>query len=190
MSTRTDLLVTAELLLRTKGYAAFSYADLADEIGIKKASIHHHFPTKEHLGAAVIESYLFRFKKKLTLINEDSADVLARLKNFSEFFIDSSNSGALPLCGALAAELSVLPEALKQLTRQFFEVHLAWLKNNLALGQSLNVIKAELDPEALARALLSVLEGGSFVAWALSEKVTDLVGFNLILNSSVVTGRT
>ena len=63
MSTRSDLLTAAELLLRTKGYSAFSYADLAQEIGIKKASIHHHFPTKEGLGIAVIESYLFRFTK-------------------------------------------------------------------------------------------------------------------------------
>ncbi|WP_425273146.1 TetR/AcrR family transcriptional regulator [Pseudomonas lactucae] len=49
MSTRSDLLSSAEILLRTKGYAAFSYADLAAEIGIKKASIHHHFQPRKAL---------------------------------------------------------------------------------------------------------------------------------------------
>ncbi len=67
MSTRSDLLTSAEVLLRTKGYAAFSYADLAEDIGIKKASIHHHFPTKEGLAIAIVESYLFRFKSSWTL---------------------------------------------------------------------------------------------------------------------------
>jgi len=82
MSTRSEILVTAELLLRTKGYAAFSYGDLADEVGIKKASVHHHFPTKEGLSIAIVESYLFRFKKSLVQINDDNVDVVARLRFF------------------------------------------------------------------------------------------------------------
>ncbi|MFJ2445240.1 MULTISPECIES: TetR/AcrR family transcriptional regulator [unclassified Pseudomonas] len=187
MSTRSDLLTTAELLLRTKGYAAFSYADLADEIGIKKASIHHHFPTKEGLGIAVIESYLFRFEKNLELINEENSDTVVRLNEFCKLFVDSSKNGMLPLCGALAAELSALPDSLKELTRKFFEIHLAWLESNLVLGQSENVIKADVNPKAVSRAILSLLEGSSFVSWALSETVVDQSGFDLILNGIIVS---
>ncbi|MBD8235911.1 TetR/AcrR family transcriptional regulator [Pseudomonas fluorescens] len=187
MSTRSELLTIAELLLRTKGYAAFSYADLADEIGIKKASIHHHFPTKEGLGIAVIDSYLFRFVKSLELINEESSDTIARLREFSKLFIDSSKNGMLPLCGALAAELSALPDSLKGLTRRFFEIHIAWLENNLALGQSEKVIKADLNPRTVSRAILSVLEGSSFISWALNDTVVDQSGFDLILNNIVVS---
>ncbi|MDN4546755.1 TetR/AcrR family transcriptional regulator [Pseudomonas sp. C32] len=185
MSTRSDLLGTAELLLRTKGYAAFSYADLADEIGIKKASIHHHFPTKEGLGIAVIESYLFRFEKNLELINEKSSDTIVRLEEFCKLFVDSSKNGMLPLCGALAAELSALPDSLKELTRKFFEIHLAWLESNLLLGQSERVIKGDVNPKAVSRAILSLLEGSSFVSWALSDTVVDQSGFDLILNSII-----
>ncbi|VVP91295.1 hypothetical protein PS925_01414 [Pseudomonas fluorescens] len=187
MSTRSDLLTTAELLLRTKGYAAFSYADLADEIGIKKASIHHHFPTKEGLGIAVIESYLFRFSKNLESINEESHDVVARLEAFAELFVDSSDNGMLPLCGALAAELSALPESLKELTKKFFEIHISWLESNLVIGQSQKVIKPDLNPREVSRAILSLLEGSSFVSWALSDKVVDQSGFNLILQNIIVS---
>lgn len=187
MSTRSDLLTTAELLLRTKGYAAFSYADLADEIGIKKASIHHHFPTKEGLGIAVIESYLFRFNKNLESINEESPDVIVRLKAFSELFVDSLENDMLPLCGALAAELSALPDSLKELTRKFFEIHIAWLESNLVLGQSGKVIKADLNPKEVARAILSLLEGSSFVSWALNDKVVGQPGFDLILKDIIVS---
>lgn len=187
MSTRSDLLITAELLLRTKGYAAFSYADLADEIGIKKASIHHHFPTKEGLGIAVIESYLFRFEKNLALINEQSPDALVRLNAFASLFVDSSENGMLPLCGALAAELSALPESLKELTRKFFQIHLLWLESNLAKGQAENLIRGDLNPKEISRAILNILEGDSFVSWALSDKVGSQSGFSLILKSIVVS---
>ena len=59
--TRARLLAEAEVLLRTKGYAAFSYADLAERIAIRKASIHHHFPTKEALLTALVDEYLAKF---------------------------------------------------------------------------------------------------------------------------------
>ena len=187
MSTRSDLLTAAELLLRTKGYSAFSYADLAQEIGIKKASIHHHFPTKEGLGIAVIESYLFRFTKNLDLINEESSDTIIRLKAFSSLFVDSSKNGMLPLCGALAAELSALPDSLKELTRKFFEIHISWLEENIAKGQGESVIKADLNPKEISRAILSLLEGSSFVSWALNDNVVDQSGFDFILQKIIIS---
>jgi AcrR family transcriptional regulator len=60
--TRERLLRETETLLRTCGYAACSYADLSERVGIRKASIHHHFRTKEDLGAALIDSYLVKFE--------------------------------------------------------------------------------------------------------------------------------
>ena len=55
MDTRTALLESAERTARQRGYDGFSYADLADDVGIRKASIHHHFPTKATLALALIE---------------------------------------------------------------------------------------------------------------------------------------
>lgn len=49
MDTRESLIKSAEYMLRSKGYAAFSYADLEKAVGIRKASIHHHFPKKKIL---------------------------------------------------------------------------------------------------------------------------------------------
>ena len=55
IDTRASLIKSAEYMLRSKGYAAFSYADLEKVVGIKKASIHHHFQKKEDLGEVIIE---------------------------------------------------------------------------------------------------------------------------------------
>ena len=181
MSTRSDLLTSAEILLRTKGYAAFSYADLADEIGIKKASIHHHFPTKEGMAIAIVESYLFRFRKQLEAINDENDGAVDRLKAFAVMFAHSSDNGMLPLCGALAAELLALPESLKAMTKDFFEIHLTWLQENIKQGQDQGLLKPELDVITVSRFILNALEGASFVSWAMSDDYEKSSGFDLIL---------
>ena len=55
------LMDLAEARIRDKGYAGFSFRDLAAEAGIKSASVHHHFPTKAKLAAAVAHRYAKRF---------------------------------------------------------------------------------------------------------------------------------
>ncbi len=47
----------AHQLLADRGFSAFSYADIAEAVQIRKASIHHHFPTKAALVVAVLERH-------------------------------------------------------------------------------------------------------------------------------------
>lgn len=107
-------------LLRSKGYANFSYSDLEKVIQIRKASIHYHFPSKEDLGREIIEQSIQQTQAHLQQIEDLHDDVIARLKTFAEVFIQSQQEQLLPLCGALAAQMSVLPETLQALTRQYF----------------------------------------------------------------------
>ena len=44
---------SAQHLVQTRGYHAFSYADIAEEVGSRKASIHYYFPSKTDLGKAL-----------------------------------------------------------------------------------------------------------------------------------------
>ncbi|MEL7519278.1 MAG: TetR/AcrR family transcriptional regulator, partial [Pseudomonadota bacterium] len=73
MSTRDILTDLGEVAIRRFGYGGFSYADLARDAGIKKASIHHHFPAKADLGLAVLERYAQRLKETLEAISATSA---------------------------------------------------------------------------------------------------------------------
>lgn len=59
--TAQRLMDLAEAHIRDAGYGGFSFRDLAAEIGIKSASVHHHFPTKAILAAAVARRYGDRF---------------------------------------------------------------------------------------------------------------------------------
>ncbi|MFL6897289.1 TetR/AcrR family transcriptional regulator [Enterobacter roggenkampii] len=54
MSTHDSLIELTDTLIQQNGYQGFSYADLADGLGIRKASIHYHFQTKTDLGACLL----------------------------------------------------------------------------------------------------------------------------------------
>ena len=56
--TAERILDIAERLLQTRGFTNFSYADIAAELGITKASLHYHFPGKGELGQALISRYI------------------------------------------------------------------------------------------------------------------------------------
>ena len=89
----------------------------------------------------------------------------------------------LPLCGALAAELLALPESLKEMTKDFFEIHLTWLQANIKQGQDRGELKADLDVSRVSRFILNTLEGASFVSWAMSDDYENSSGFDLILST-------
>lgn len=48
------ILRTTDSLMMQRGYSAFSYADISEAVGIRKASIHYHFPSKAALVIAVL----------------------------------------------------------------------------------------------------------------------------------------
>lgn len=54
---KNEILDCAQTLIQKRGYNGFSYADISSTVGIRKASIHHHFSTKVDLAVAVVERY-------------------------------------------------------------------------------------------------------------------------------------
>ncbi len=186
ITTKAALMNCAETQMRSKGYSAFSYADLAVEVGIRKASIHHHFPTKECLGAELINDYINRFNETLASIEAMHLDPLQRLRAFSRLFVISANEGLLPLCGALAAEMAALPLSLQGLTRDFFNSQLAWLQCTLRDAVRQQNWSLGTSAENFAFMLLSMLEGASLINWTLDQSTDPLAGFNHLLEMAAV----
>lgn len=169
METRDLLLKEAEALMRTRGYAAFSYADLSERVGIRKASIHHHFPSKEALGQALIDSYLENFDAALAAVLAEETSAEARLSRYAGFFVASMADGMMPLCGALSAEAFVLPNSLQSRVHRFFDMHLEWLEKVVGDGIEAGELRAGTAPRRIATLILSTMEGASLVAWAVKD---------------------
>lgn len=183
MTSHTSQLILqqAEILIRTRGYAAFSYADLAETLGVTKAAIHYYYPGKEDLVVALTEDYVCRFRAELAAIKAAPTSVGQRLRRYGDLFLAGFEKGMLPYCGALAAERAALPVRMHPQIEAFFQIHLAWLGDMLAEARGNGSFRSPLRNEQIALTLLSTLEGGSFVGWALDRKAVVLSAFEAVL---------
>src|SRR5437588_12303592 len=85
-STAERILDIAERLVQTRGFSNFSYADIAAELGITKASLHYHFPGKAELGEALITRYAERFAEALGRIDDEQPDARHKLEAYAELY--------------------------------------------------------------------------------------------------------
>src|SRR5947209_5357593 len=86
--TAERILDIAERLVQTRGFNNFSYADIAAELGITKASLHYHYPGKAELGEALITRYAERFSEALSQIDRDLPDAHGRLEAYARLYAD------------------------------------------------------------------------------------------------------
>jgi TetR/AcrR family transcriptional regulator, transcriptional repressor for nem operon len=167
--TRIRLLKEAYSLMCSHGYSAFSYADLAKTIGISKASIHHHFPSKENLGEAVISSAYVDTQQKLQEIRLNFPDFMSRIAQYMALFSQQSECLQLPLCCSLSAEFANLPNSIQLQTQAYFEMQIDWLKEILQSAQETAEINTQINIDDLALTILKLFEGTCIVARVLQK---------------------
>jgi TetR/AcrR family transcriptional repressor of nem operon len=157
----TRIVDAAEGLIQAVGYNGFSYDDVAQVVGIRKPSIHHHFPTKAELGAVVVQRYTQRFMNMLAEIVQLELTLSGRLRSYARLFETTyAKDRRLCLCGMLGAESDGLPPNVNQEVRDFFGKNLAWLKSVLQDGVKKGEIEPRCSVEVLAKLVLAALEGG------------------------------
>ncbi len=163
-NTRTQILDIAERLIRTGGYNNCSFRDIAAEIGIKSASVHHHFATKEDLAVVVAQQYSERF---FLALGDPKSPPQSRKKQVerycSVFRLAYTSSGRACLCGVLAGEAGLLPERLQVEVSKFIDGNVQWLESALASsGTGTSGKKSGLRAHALH--IYSALQGAMGVA--------------------------
>ena len=160
----TAILDVSEQLAQTRGYNGFSYADVATELGVTKASLHYHFPSKAHLGAALIERYQRTFGTALETIDGHSDDPAEKLRRYVDLYDSVLRSDRMCLCGMLAAEYATLPTSMQERLTSFFDANERWLAAVLLSGVQRRSFAFTEPPNARARVLLGALEGAMLVA--------------------------
>src|SRR5262249_16482048 len=151
-----------------------SYRDLADQVGIKTASIHYHFPTKGDLAVAMVENHREQFKKAQDQLDADETDPRRRLEQFVRLFqantIGCDNRMCLAAILALeAGEQETLPEGVGQAVQRLFAQNEAWLAKLLEEGRKARKFHFKGPPEATARSFFSSLEGALLTARAFRD---------------------
>ena len=162
--TATRILDAAERLVQRSGFNGFSYADVAEELGITKAALHYHFPGKAELGDALMQRYAARFEAALDEVSRTEPDAHAKLRAYARLYADVFQDERMCLCGMLAADYMTLPEPMRRSVVRFFDDNETWLATILDEGRNAGTLTFTGPSREVARTILSGLEGGMLVA--------------------------
>ena len=179
--TKQRIMDAARLTVQAHGYSRLSFRELAKEVGIKSASVHHHFPTKADLGAAVARRYWEVTAAALEAMLAETSDPVRCLHQYPDIFRKSlENDNRLCLCSFMAAEYEDLPEPVKKEVQTFTDVNVAWLSRVLFAA---NGVSSE-ESERRARAIFAAVAGAQLIARSRS----DIALYDAIIESYRVAG--
>jgi TetR/AcrR family transcriptional repressor of nem operon len=187
--TAEQILDLAETLIQTRGYSAFSYQDIADNLGIRKASIHYHFPSKTDLGVAVVDRYVARFGAALAAIAEDqSQSSMAMLDFYAEPYVAYAETpDRVCLSAALAGEILALPPELRSRVDCFFRTHQTWLTGILKRGAARGEFKLAAPAAKVGRFIFGALQGALLVKRTTGD-VTQLRDVIMVMKLQLTAG--
>jgi TetR/AcrR family transcriptional repressor of nem operon len=164
LSTADRALDVAERLVQIRGFNGVSYADIAEELQITKASLHYHFRSKGELGHALISRYSTRFAAALAEIDREISQPRAKLDAYVEIYTGVLRGDRMCLCGMLAAEYETLPAPMGEAVITFFRDNEAWLGKVVSQGQTDGSLSPRLTPGEASQMILSGLEGAMLLA--------------------------
>ncbi len=164
MDTPEQILDVAERLVQTRGFNAFSYADVAAELGVTKPALHYHFAGKAELGEALLARYTDRFEAALDDIDARGVDGRSKLKAYADLYAQVLAQDRMCLCGMLAADYTTLSEPMREAVIAFFDGNESWLARVLERGKRDGDLAFSGSSRDAARLIIGSLEGAMLVA--------------------------
>ncbi len=160
--TRQLILRAARELIQTRSYLGLSFQELADRVGIRKASLYHHFESKEALGIAVIERASEVFEQWIS--HHASQSPQARLLAYIGMLRDRVGAGER-MCpgGAMGPGWDCIEPGLQDAVRGMAKQHLNWLTHTIA-EMPAALSPASLTPAQQAAHFYATGQGALFLA--------------------------
>ena|ERR1700744_1284716 len=169
--TATNILAHARSLIIEGGYNGFSYADIASQIGIRKPSIHHHFPTKADLVQVLIARYRDEARQGMAELERHVQDPMLLLQRYIGYWEVCILDATAPicLCALLASELPLLPEHVAAEVKAHFRDLSSWLTSVFERGAQQGRLQLINTPRIEAEALMATVHGAMLSARAYGE---------------------
>lgn len=168
INTSEEILTSARSLIVAGGYNAFSYADIAEVVGIRKASIHHYYPSKVDLVRALLVQYREGSEAGLGQMAAAIPDPVALLQAYAGMWSKCLDEATAPFCvGALlAAELPGLPPEVAEEVRAYFDFLSSWLASVMKKGEAEGVLRVEESAQIEAEIFMATVHGALLSARA------------------------
>ena len=164
---KTQLLDAAQLLVQTRGHNGYSYRDLAEQVGIRTASIHYHFPTKTDLAVALVRRYREVVADAMAKIAVEKTSLADRLDGVAGIYGHCLKAESrICVAAALAGEYASLPKEVQQELNRLMTDSQGWMARFLTEGRTRGELPATCNPEALAHLWYATLQGALVIARA------------------------
>ncbi len=167
-TTSEEILASAQKLIVAGGYNGFSYADIAAVVGIRKASIHHHFPSKVDLVRTLVLRYRESAEASMAELEGNVPEPLELIQTYAGHWARCIEDASFPfcVCALLASELPALPEEVAVEVRAFFRSLSAWLASVMERGQQQGSLNISGAPRVEAEAFMATIHGAMLSARA------------------------
>jgi TetR/AcrR family transcriptional regulator, transcriptional repressor for nem operon len=175
-TTSQKILDIAQSLIVAGGYNGFSFADISDAVGIRKASIYHHFPTKIELVRMLVEQYAQKAASALEAVRSNVPEPVNQLEAYTGYWQTCIGDGSQPfcVCAMLASEMEILPKEVAAEVQVHFRNLSAWLTKVLEDGAARGQFRLDRSSEQMAQILMASVHGAMLSARALDNP--DLFG--------------
>lgn len=170
-TTSDDILRCARGLIVAGGYNGFSYADISKVVGIRNASIHHHFPSKADLVRALVAAYRQEAEAGIAELERRTLDPAGQLRAYIGYWENCITDGSAPfcVCAMLASEIPLLPEEVVREVRGHFRALSAWLASLLERGARQGSLHLTGTAKVEAEILMAAVHGAMLSARAYGD---------------------
>jgi len=133
MTTREKILNSAQGLIQTRSFEGFSFQDIADEVGIRKASLYHYFDSKDAIALAVLERGADWVSAKMEKVKE--AEPRDRLEAYFDLFRILHGKGER-MCpgGSFGSVFGAVSPRVQAALHRFARTHLDLLEDIVREG--------------------------------------------------------
>jgi len=164
---RHELTTAAFHTIAERGFEGLRVRDVAAQVGINGATLHHYFPTKEDLIQAVVQYTVMRVSQTFQNLQGNPAEQM-------RMHLEGLHSmmQAEPELFVVLAEMSLRAQRDPFLLSPLEQENI-WQERLISLlqdGIEQHIWDANLDPVATAAAIISLMEGASLWAKSLPDR--------------------
>lgn len=158
--TNQQILYYARLFLQSRGYHGFSYKDISQKLGIKNAAIHHYYPRKEDLVAALLEESRTDISGNVARIAYSGGSARDQLQYYFDLALKEFDEGK-SICppGSVILGFEELPEKVKAQNTALLTDILSWLTELLKSGREEGVFDFSGPAESRAELVFESMLG-------------------------------
>src|SRR5512145_910400 len=165
--TYQNILQTARRLFIAQGYTATSMRQIAEAVGIGKATIYHHFPDKQSILMALLDQNMGQMNESLAAVQsemEPRRRIEVAAKSSTRFLLESAD-----VMQIARREVPEVRDLIQKQFRLFLKDYLALLSDAVRRGIDQGIFRP-VDPLQATRVFMIMIQGTFAMAYISGER--------------------